>query len=172
MQSVRHQVLYPSHGLESSSLSARWFGIGFQAPIPQSDLRFHFAAMSLMPCSFAFQPNHALVRCIAEQTLICVYLWLTEVNVWERSLSLGPAQPRLHTRICLRAPMPCWRVPVAACSVQSFCLVVPTVPFHSPSPSSPRSPLSRIDIHVISVKLEKAWDERRPRGNETQSQWI
>ena len=62
-----------------------------QASIPQSGPRLRFGATPLVPCPFAFQPNLDSVCCVAEQPLIGVYLWLTEVNVWERSLSLGPA---------------------------------------------------------------------------------
>ena len=45
-----------------------------QASIPQSGPRLRFGATPLVPCPFAFQPNLDSVCCVAEQTLIGVYL--------------------------------------------------------------------------------------------------
>ena len=45
-----------------------------QASIPQSGPRLRFGATPLVPCPFAFQPNLDSVRCVAEQTLMCLYL--------------------------------------------------------------------------------------------------
>ena len=45
-----------------------------QASIPQSRPCLRFGATPLVPCPFAFQPNLDSVRCVAEQTLIGVYL--------------------------------------------------------------------------------------------------
>ena len=45
----------------------------------------------LLSDSRPLQLRRYLPRCEDWQNYIGVYLWLTEVNVWERSLSLGPA---------------------------------------------------------------------------------
>ena len=39
-----------------------------QAPVAQSGPRSRFGATPLVLCPFAFQPNHASVHCVAEQT--------------------------------------------------------------------------------------------------------
>ena len=117
------------------------------------------AKYGLHVTNYIFPPRFATAACFRHVAVFAcfrVYLWLTEVNVWERSLSLCPTKPLSPARICLRAPLSCWRVPFAACSVQVVCLVVPTLPFHSPSPSSHCFPLSPSQMASASVTKQRA----------------
>ena len=98
----------PSCCLEPSSLTAHQLGVGFHSNCPSTDPSVGPPPSLQGPLHwcldpFAFQPNPISPYRVAEQTLIGVNLWLTEVNVWEHSLGLNQHKWRSAFARCRHA---------------------------------------------------------------------